>query len=324
MPNGSIIELEQNKEGGGVKWSVEKGNFAISVDGIPTWKATGLGGQSASMIWDATIKTIDLKNIDSERPVLVTLPNRTFATVDSAATMQFSLMTSVMFATSAVGKVILYNNNTKEYTALAEGNMLFDKGSQRPRTPQAGSPLRLEWDNGQPLKAVGIVRNEAAVIDVKPGDTIKTMIAGDGYEVELDYSQEGYLVIRSVEGKYNLKIAALNGMSLDLETGDNVTLKLDQKKGTFIVVADQFNNSDVVIHTATGFEPLLPPSRALNFNIKTDGGMEASNESGFLVYSEKSQWEFLNDVEVPQSVTKDVTFVNPTPRIKQSAVSVVR
>ena len=287
FPNGSVARFSQDPKTGLFIWSIVKGDFAISVEQIPGWKAAAVSGGSGEMHWDLKTRMIDLRNTSSDT-LVVSLPSRTVAVMESKSVFQYAAVDDFMttsagaatsvpaFATAATGKVHVDNLLAhKSYDIVPQGLLFIGGFPERRDVANSRINVQSSWDNGLPL-TIGMGTNH---FTIKPG-TQRIVDYNKDHHVEFIYSDGGNLVITAIEGSYHLIMQRLNGMFVDVDEGDRITLTLDFQKGTFVMRTGQDNSSIVALLTDTGAQRSVPPDHSVNFRIAADGTVTGSSADG--------------------------------------------
>jgi hypothetical protein len=290
LPNGSAMRCSQNPITGLLSWRVTKGDFMISVVGVPGWKACGLSGQSAEMHWDVKAKLADLQNTSPES-LVISLPSHTAAVVDPKSVFQYEANDDVSvpggaaapsFATAATGSAHVDNLVAHKSYDVVPQSLLFMAGFPGKRDVSNGRIQVLSsWDNGIPLRFSLGGTNRSTM---QPGSK-KTVTYDKDHRIEFIYSDGGCLVVTAIEGNYRLILQKANGLVVDVDEGDRVTLTLDYKKGTFVMMTSSENSSIIALQTDSGAQKAVPPDHSVNFRIAVDGTITASEgASGGGVY----------------------------------------
>ncbi len=269
---GATIKFTE-KTDGSVSWIVDKGDFRVSVAGVPGMTVFAESGDAANMSWDAGRKMAQVIN-NTSQPLDVAMPGRSTAVVSSSTQFQYSIPARGIFSTaSSGGNVSIYNGDSKKISDLPGGNLLLDaKTLTAGLTSGNGLLMRLAWDNGVPLNA----NSDYLSAQVQPG-TEKILKFGTDGEAKLTYAAGGFLTVEAIRSNFKLGVEAVHGLSIDLVEGDTVSLTLDLKKETFTVKAGEQNVNDVAVETQNGYTPVLEAARALNFNLGQQGAMLASS-----------------------------------------------
>jgi hypothetical protein len=319
--NGSHIEFTYDVSQLYLRWRVDKGYFRVTVVGIDGWKAITWVDQWGEIQWNPAYRLIHLRNLSASSPILVTQPNRTLTVVQPKASYQYAYVKPGTFTTSASGgSVVLHNLDSRESFSLRDQNLVFVSGrasGQRGDRPVSSSfqSLSLIWDHGAPAELTGMSRNAS----ILPKEE-KLIVFDEHTKVLVRHTDGGELIIKSLEGSYRLTLPDLNGISIDLPDGQETVLRLDLKKGTFVIMADPENSEDVKVATVDGFAPPLPPSTAMNFNIGKNGSVTATSNGKVVFYESAgvAPSGTIPGTRIPVVIQKDELDI---PRIPQPPVS---
>jgi hypothetical protein len=292
LKNGASIHFSIDPVTGTLSWRALKGEFLISVDGVPGWKAVAVSDGAGEMHWDSKLRMVDMRNT-SQDAMVVSLPTRTFGVLSPSSSFHYAAVGEAItnaslglagvssYATAASGKVGVYNSNNRKTYDLGEQNLLF-VGGLPTRLNLSGSrlPVQLSWDNGAPLF---VAENQEHNM-LKPG-TQKVLKYGPDFHLGFVYSEGGTLKVTAVEGNFRLIIQRVNGLVVDLEEGCKVTLTLDLKKGTFVVRTDPTNPAALALALDNG-SPIsaMDADRYLNFNIAEDGSLFGDSGDGHVLF----------------------------------------
>lgn len=287
LPNGSIARFSQEPKTGLFVWSVVKGDFEISVEQVSGWKTAAVSGGSGEMHWDLKTRMIDLRNASSDT-LVVSLPSRTVAVIEPKSVFQYAAVDDFMttssgnaasvpaYATAAIGNVHVDNLLAhKNYDIVPQGLLFIGGFPERRDAASSRINIQSSWDNGLPL-IIGMGTNH---FTLKPGGQ-RVVDYNKDHHVEFIYSDGGNLVVTAIEGSYHLIMQRLNGMFVDVDEGDRVTLTLDYQKGTFVMRTGQDNSSLVALLTDTGAQRSVPPDHSVNFRIAADGTVTGNSADG--------------------------------------------
>lgn len=306
---GTEIAFERLRNGTGVKFQVVKGDIRFAVEKISSWTALAESGQSGVISWNPNTLTVDVENL-SMSPMLIELPLGAVAIAEAKSIFQYGIVPGKMYSTSAAqGNVYLYSEDGRLGVNLRNQNQLFRSTLVREVSRKEGIPIYLNWDNGAPLRLSASV----AFAEMRPG-TEHILRFGNDIAAKFNYSDGGFLKMEAINHKFSLVVEALNGLLVDVEGGDSVSMILDRRKGTFTLITGADNSFPVGVDTQTGFSPSVGANRSINFNIKQDGTL-AATQQGSLMF-------FLPGREDPLSMRFD--FSGLPDRVDQPPISVVR
>jgi hypothetical protein len=186
------------------------------------------------------------------------------------------------FATAATGSAHVDNLVAHKSYDVVPQSLLFMAGFPGKRDVSNGRIQVLSsWDNGIPLSFSLGGTNRSTM---QPGSK-KTVTYDKDHRIEFIYSDGGCLVVTAIEGNYRLILQKANGLVVDVDEGDRVTLTLDYKKGTFVMMTSSENSSIIALQTDSGAQKAVPPDHSVNFRIAVDGTITASEgASGGGVY----------------------------------------
>ena len=278
--NGSTLRLTQVGASNIIKWEVPKGLFEIGVDNVDGVRYVGETGSSGIVRWNEGINRADFRNANPEQNLIVALPTNAYATVPPEGEVLVSTVPNTNFFTaSGVGaEVIVYNRFSAKSWSLKDGSIPFRSGqplSEMPVLSTAEKKIILNWDIGEDLRVGGV----ASPVAMRPASD-GILNVGNSHQVGISYTENGELQIESVQGSFNLSIAALNGMEVEVREGDQVSMSLDLRQGTFRVASSANNSGNVGILTGDGSVPDLDVGNALNFNFDDIGNFGASADGG--------------------------------------------
>jgi hypothetical protein len=266
-----VMTFEDLQNEAGLYVHVEKGELNLTVEGISNWSTHLSTDQSARIIWNRIERTVDVKNL-SVTPLFVQLPAQNFVELGSGGLLQYTAMPGRNYATAASGAdARMFSRDGTFSMNLRDANQLFSANRGEGPSRKPGLPIHLNWDTGAPLGLTSPVD----YAELKPGSEHVVRFEGEG-EATIYYTDGGWLNIEASEHKFTLVIAALNGLLVNLEAGDTVSMILDKRKGTFTLKAGIDNSYGVDVDTLNGFAPIVDANKAINFNVRKDGSVTAS------------------------------------------------
>ncbi len=261
LPNGAEVSFQQDPRTRTLVWQVGKGDFRISVEGIPGWEAVGLTGLSGAMAWSVDTGSvalgIDVANrsaVDPGNTMLVGLPGQVTARVAPGATFQYMGGANPGdFQTAALGgSVVLMNLTTGQVADLEAGSMAFRGG--RPLVPgggiRANDPVTIRWGANAAVELSGMLEP----LSVAPGGT-KEVRAPGGNVLRVSNEPGVGLVLQSVSGDFTFMVAGTRSGTITLPQGGMMALGFDGSAG---VMTAATTRGRAVVTTPDGLSRDLP------------------------------------------------------------------
>ncbi len=284
LPNGSDLTLTQSADTRNLIWEADKGFFQFKVEGTGRWQAEGLTDQSAAMQWSDRVQTglpgqIDIKNLSDGGALLVSLPGRNFAEVFPESTLQFAQGDGPQFFASAVdGNVVVYNSRTGTEIKLEPSDQSLRAGGLDPDTSRLSQQPITVFGDEQTLMQV---RGESTTVSLLD-NTERVLYGRNGSELTVDSPLRGTLTLESTTGGHAVELQALSGWSIDLPSGEKLTLVMDIRRGIITATTGAENTDLVRIVTADGFTPVLPPDTTITFILNRDHSLSSADGFGKL------------------------------------------
>jgi hypothetical protein len=246
MHNGAVVDLQTNPDTKMLDWQVGKGLIEFKVEGIDGWKARARAGQEFSAQWDKGSQIVMLKNntwsnvLCGRSILLVGLPNQATARLEPGATLQVAQMGEPgTFSTVASGApVTLRDRQSGETLSLSSANYLFLNG--RPDSGSAATAI----DPGRILVTKGDAGVTLAGTFGQPtlaAGASQTIELKDGSKIEAWHERDGNLSLKVLEGQVALQTELDKSLSVELRSGNGVTISLNDKRGTVTFVAQPGN-----------------------------------------------------------------------------------
>jgi hypothetical protein len=311
LRNGSLIAMHHDEHFRSLQWEVPKGLFRFVMDGFECWRALGVSGHKASMVWDKDSKSVDLGNKSTNNPASPYIPvrfNRQItAAVNPSSMLQYtSIEECHTYAVSATGApVTVYNAYTRQESALGVASVLVRPGFIAPGAGRAESlaaqNVRLTWQEGAPLEVSGTMGTRS--IQVATSETLANPLSASEFSIR--YPRSGSMSLNAVSGNYVFGLASLSGWLINLPEGQTLDVDVDLQRGVFIARTSAENKEEVGITTADGFSPKLGPDSVLTILIGRNQNIPGAG-SGNIVLFEGAGADINPAVGPPQSLPPGV------------------
>lgn len=281
-PNGTKIQIQHRADLSMVQWTVIKGLVRIQIAAVSGWTCVAPSGASARVQWIEKTRVIQFQNLQSDYPVQVELSSQLRAIIPTAGQFRFNPINSFVFLADGSGNINIAQDQTGQTYPL-DGTMRFVGGQWMSRSSfKAGNlrqPLVLTWDRGVPLQ----VNSQGNNASVRPGNN-DIFQAADNGRVAVNYASDGSVEVSALQGSYEVRMAALNGMAIKLDEGNTITLRLNLEQSSFSVKASEFNEGTLDVTPVGGqSRQSLPPDRFLRFDINKDGSVVTTTSNGKVV-----------------------------------------
>jgi len=276
LENGSSVQFKR----GSLQWRVIKGDFRFSIAGIGGWHCYGFSGQSGSILWDVATKSVDLKNLTENDPLLVGCPSQTFALLQPKSLFQFSQMNSSTYAASGLGKVKMFSLSSGTEADLSQGNLLIRGGVFEGMAGISSSRnnLYLSWAQGVPLEINGSLGHYAIALNKE-----ETLTGANSGQAVIRYSSGGYITIKALSGEFLISVAQIQNLVITLPEGDSITLQYDERKGVFLAQADSENTGSIRFDTPERIVVTLSANDKVTLMTEQLNGF-ALNDSSIIFY----------------------------------------
>lgn len=268
LENGTTFLVSLDPDRHVLRWKVTKGYIRFDIGQIRCWGALLLSDQKADFQWDSTIGMVDAHNFTdssvfpASREILCDLSSSNFASVGAGATFQYALLgdCDTFLASGYGGDVHMYNSGSGKGFELAEGAKQFRAGALV--TTEAGGrrpKISVVWREGTPLMISSVAGTERGL----PGE--RGAVTIEGRDLEWNYSENGVVSYRALEGDVTLVPERLGDWEFDLGKGDRIVFTLDEHKGTLTIQTVAQNRGDVNVRSPDGFNPVMHPDSSLTF-----------------------------------------------------------
>lgn len=288
-PNGTVVEFNQNPATKQLEWKVERGFCRFWVESVQWWSATGLTGQSASMVWHAGSAAVDVRNTTTKdalikRDLLVMISRRVPCLVPPGVTFQYAnVRNGVTFNCGALGgTVMVYNPEVDLETPVQEANQAFRNAL--PKTTEAYNVHRITigWSKEQAKLLVHGSLGDY-VIDEGKGEVLKD---SRGKKVgKIEYSEGSKLTFAAMESKFQIEFGPLKEWPIDVPPGNTFTMVFNLEKNVYIFTASPNNEGPLLLSTPDGNKPSVNPGMGLTIQSTTSETVGNKSE-GYIVYAE--------------------------------------
>ena len=303
FPNGARVFLRHDPARSSVEWRVAQGVCHLSVAGFTCWKAAALSGQAGTLQWNPEKRIVDL-NLSAESPgfVAVQLSGRVSASVSAGATFQYAQFQDCgSFAASGLGDAMLHDRETGEALPLQAGVIAYNEGARAGETAvgRPFNPVTLGWDTGARVE----LRGGVTTYRINAGTELTAEFGED--RLTAAYRPDGSVLIRSLEGNFNLRGAFLPNVTFDIPEGGAIVLRLNRARMVFSAEAAQDTGAELRVISGGQTYMYLSGGARVTVVLGQNSILPEGNTSWIFFEGAGGEETFLSGQQPGQIVTPD-------------------